>query len=182
MEYASKAVGTAGLTTGIIGTALGALGGGLSMINGGNGGGILGGSSNGRSAIAEDQFVTRYELDMQNKLMEKDREIAILTSEQNTEIKISDVYDRIMTKVNQNQKEQSDWNAAQSVANSQMTAAIATNANSISGLESILKSVTKVVIPNSNVCPGFGPIKVVPDNGCCCNVSGCCNGSGTTIA
>lgn len=178
MEYASKAVGTAGLTTGIIGTALGALGGGLSMINGGNGGGLLGGSSNGRSAIAEDQFVTRYELDMQNKLMEKDREIAILTSEQNTEIKIADVYERVMAKVNQNQKEQSDWNAAQSVANSQMTAAIATNANSISGLESILKSVTKVVIPNSNVCPGWGPVTISGQT-----TTGCgCGGSGTTIA
>ncbi len=178
MEYASKAVGTAGLTTGIIGTALGALGGGLSMINGGNGGGLLGGSSNGRSAIAEDQFVTRYELDMQNKLMEKDREIAILTSEQNTEIKIADVYERVMAKVNQNQKDQSDWNAAQSVANSQMTAAIATNANSISGLESILNSVNKVVILNSDVCPGWGPVSITGQT-----VSGCgCSGSGTTIA
>lgn len=147
------------------------------MINGGNG--ILGGSSNtGRSAISEDQYVTRYELDMQNKLMEKDREIAILTSEQNTEIKIADVYERVMTKVNQNQRDQADWNAAQSVANSQMTAAIATNANSISGLESILKSVTKVVIPNSNVCPGWGPVSITGQT-----VSGCgCSGSGTTIA
>ena len=36
MEYASKSVGTAGLTTGIIGTALGAAASGILPILGGN--------------------------------------------------------------------------------------------------------------------------------------------------
>ena len=36
MEYASKSVGTAGLTTGIIGTALGAVNSGILPILGGN--------------------------------------------------------------------------------------------------------------------------------------------------
>lgn len=173
MEYASKAVGNAGLTTGIIGTALGALGGGASVL-------LNNGNMGGRKVVcSDDEYVTRYELGMQKELMQKDREIAILTSEQDSEKKMADVYERIMTKVNQNQRDQADWNASQSVANAQMTAAIATNANSINSLNAIVGSVTKVVVPNSNVCPGWGNVSISPlwanTNG------GCCNG-GTTLA
>lgn len=160
MEYASKAVGTAGLTTGIIGTALGALGGGASMLLNNS----IGKSGNA-STCSEDHYVTRYELDMQNRLMEKDREIAILTSEQNTEIKIADVFEKIMTRVNQNQRDQADWNAAQSVANAQMSAAIATNANSIASLQNCCNQITKLVVPNTAVCPGWGAVTVSPSGG-----------------
>lgn len=166
MEYASKAVGNAGLTTGIIGTALGALGGGAS---------VLLNNGTGRKVVSsDDEYVTRYELNMQKELMQKDREIAILTSEQDSEKKMVDVYERVMTRVNENQRQQADWNANQSVANAQMSAAIATNANSINSLNSIVSSVTKVVVPNSNVCPGWGNVNISPvwANGC----------GGTTLA
>ena len=56
MEYASKAVGNGGLTTGIIGTALGALGG----TNGLN----LFGTKN-----SEDEAVTRHEASMMREIM-----------------------------------------------------------------------------------------------------------------
>lgn len=92
MEYASKATGDAGLTTGIIGTALGALNSGL--FNGGLGG-IFGGNAaaadlSGMAAGAalaaalgaggrcsEDKTVNRYELSLQQKLAEKDAQIAL---------------------------------------------------------------------------------------------------------
>lgn len=100
MEYASHAVGTAGLTTGIIGTSLGALNalGGL-----GNIAGLFGGNraNNDMAAAAlgaslanvgcnsfngwgqyngccsENQPVNRYELQLQQKIAEKDSQLAL---------------------------------------------------------------------------------------------------------
>lgn len=66
MEYASKGVANAGLTTGIIGTALGAL-------NNGMFGGILGNGNVG----CENMPVTRYELGQEQKISELQSQIAL---------------------------------------------------------------------------------------------------------
>lgn len=176
MDFASKGVGTAGLTTGIIGTALGA-------INAMGGGGLLGGltgrststvsdAANIAQAVAEltgmtgrcseNTPATRYDLQNMKELMAKDQEIAILKSEQNTEVKIADVYERIMTRVNADQREQAAWNAQQMVNNATMSAAIAANASSIAALQNCCNQITKIVVPNTSICPGWGEVKVTP--------------------
>lgn len=82
MEYASHAVGTAGLTTGIIGTSLGALNalGGL-----GNMAGLFGGRAcnndwgpyGANGCCSENQPVNRYELQLQQKIAEQGSMIAL---------------------------------------------------------------------------------------------------------
>ena len=74
MEFASKGVGTAGLTTGIIGTGLGAL-------NALGGSGLLGnllGFGNPAMCCPDNQPVTRYELGLEQSNAAKDAEIALL--------------------------------------------------------------------------------------------------------
>lgn len=175
LNYASKGIANAGLTTGIIGTALGA----INSI--GNHGGIISGLGGNTSmgdmaevarAVAEisgvtgrcseNTPVTRYDIANLKELMAKDQEIAILKSEQNTEVKIADVYERIMTRVNADQREQSAWNAQQMVNNAQMSAAIAANATSIASLQNCCSQITKLVVPNSSICPGWGAVTVTP--------------------
>jgi hypothetical protein len=173
MEYASKGVANTGLGLGIAGTALGLLNGGGGILSG------LGGTSTAAdmatvaktvadltgvtNRCSENTPVTRYEMDMAMKLAAKDSEIALIKSEQNTEIKIADVYERIMTRVNQDQRDQAAWNANQSVANAQMSAAIATNANSIAALQNCCNQITKLVVPNTAICPGWGAVQVTPE-------------------
>lgn len=145
-EYASNAVANAGLTTGIIGTALGVLGGGL--------GNILNGTGIGYNMYQNGGgFVTRETFEMAQKVAAKDSEIALLKSEQNTEIKIADVYERIMTKVNANERAQSEVNAAQAVFNAGTNSAINLLQNQIG----ILNGLTKTVIPGSSICPEMMP-------------------------
>lgn len=154
MEYASNAKGNLAVTLGAIGTGLG-------LVE--NGMGLLGNTAtSGRSAIAGQQYVTKDELDYVQTIARKDSEIALLKSEQNTEIKIADVYERIMTRVNADQRAQSEWNTQQMVNNAQISSAIAVNANSIAALQNCCNSLTKVVIPNSSVCPGWGNVTVTP--------------------
>ncbi len=168
LNYASKGVANAGLTTGIIGTALGALN---AM---GNTGGILGGIANpagvgdmaqvvrtvaelsgATGRCSENTPVTRYDIQNLKELMAKDQEIAILKSEQNTEVKIADVYERVMTRVNADKREQDAWNAQQMVNNCQMSSAIAVNASSIAALQDVCGKITKVIVPKEAICPEY---------------------------
>lgn len=139
-------VGGIGGYIGGISAILGMLGGAMPVANGGN----------------APSFVTKDELTMAMTIAGKDSEIAMLKSEQNTEIKVADVYERLITRINADRNAQMEWNATQSVNNAQMSAAIAVNANSIGAIQGILGQITKTVIPNSSVCPGWGEVTVKP--------------------
>lgn len=161
-EVNSKA--NAGLTTGVIGTALS----GIQLLHGGLNFGVNGRDACGLANAAatmmcgESAPVSRYEMEMAMKLAAKDSEIALLKSEQNTEIKIADVYERLITKINDNERAQSGWNAQQMVNNAHMSASIAANANSIFGLQRTCEQITKIVVPNNAICPGWGGVTVTP--------------------
>ena len=143
----SAGVAGAGLGLGIAGTALALLqNGGLSNILGG-----LGGCN---------QYATKSDVAYSQELARKDAEIALLKSEQNTEVKMADVYDRLLTRINADRQAQADWNAAQMVNNCSMSNAIAVNANSITALQNCCNSITKLVVPNSSICPGWGDVTV----------------------
>lgn len=86
MEYASRGVANAGLTTGIIGTALGA-------INGAGGlAGILGVGPKAQSSDPGDRPVTRYEMGLYKELSEKNDEIVLLKANKHTDDKLADVH------------------------------------------------------------------------------------------
>lgn len=145
-QYSSNAKGTLGVTLGAIGTGLAALNGGL---------GILGANGYGYHNTDGGRYVTKDELDYVQTISAKDSEIALLKSEQNTEIKIADVYERIMTKVNANERAQADVNAAQMVFNANSNSAIAVLQNQIG----VLNGLTKTVVPITSVCPEPMPAK-----------------------
>lgn len=142
-EFASRGVGNAGLTTGIIGTALGVLNGGL--------GNILGGCGTNNATLmaaascSENQFVNRYELEMENKLVSKDSEIALLKSNIYTDQKITDVFERLSTRI----RGVEDQVSAQAVYNATNTATL----SCLQGQVAQLQALTKLVVPADNICP-----------------------------
>lgn len=144
-EFASKGVANAGLATGIIGTSLGVLGGGLGNLLGGvfNGGGVAG-------VASENMPVTRYELQMEDKLISKDSEIALLKSEKYTDQKIVDVYERLSSRINGVEQQI----AAQAVYNATNTATLSCLQNQVAQLQSL----TKVIVPASSICPAPMPL------------------------
>lgn len=140
-EFASKGVAGSGLGLGIAGTALGLLNGGL--------GNVLG---TGYNNCADNQFINRYELEMENKIVAKDSEIALLKSNIYTDQKIADVYERLNNKI-------AGVEAAvntQAVVNATMTGTISCMQGQIAQLQSL----TKLVVPNSSVCPGWGDVNI----------------------
>lgn len=149
-DYVAKQ-GTTAL--GIIGTALGGLNalGGMNLLNNGM-------PYNGMVWSSDDRPVTRYELTQAQTIAAKDAEIALLKSEQNTEIKIADVYERLAKKINDNQREQDGINREQAVYNGVNTATLNCMKNSIEQLMSL----TALRIPNTSVCPGWGAVTITP--------------------
>ena len=143
-EFASKGVAGSGLGLGIAGTALGVLNGGLGNLFGGM----------GNCNCSENQYVNRYELGLEHKLVNKDSEIALLKSNIYTDQKIADVYERLNTKI-------SGVEAAvntQAVVNATMTGTISCMQGQIAQLQGL----TKLVVPNTSVCPGWGNVTITP--------------------
>ena len=131
MEYASKGVGNAGLTTGIIGTALGAL-------NGAGGLGIFGSPKH-----ESDEYITRFDAGLMRDIEDRDRKIALLEADKYTDQKIADLADKMNTRFNivEGQiAQQGIWNATQ-------TGLI----GSLQGQVAQLQALTKLVVPSSNV-------------------------------
>lgn len=144
MEYASKGVANAGLTTGIIGTAFGAMNSGLlpNLFGGGNCG------------CSENMAVNRYELSMQNELTNKDMEIAYLKGREESKSDALEMYKYIDSQIRRIDNEL----AEQRVYNATLNSTV----GCISGQVAALMSLTKMVIPNGSVCPGWGNVTVAP--------------------
>ena len=144
-EFASKGVAGSGLGLGIAGTALGVLNGGL--------GNILGGLT-GNCGCGNNQYINRYEMELENKIVNKDSEIALLKSNIYTDQKIADVYERLNTKIGGVEAVVN----TQAVYNATMNGAI----NCMQGQIAQLYGLTKLVVPNASVCPGWGNVTVTP--------------------
>lgn len=147
-----------------VGVTLGAIGTGLSILGMHNGlGGLFnfGGNGAGFANAAATMMcgqsapISRYELEMSMALAKKDSEIALLKSEQNTEIKIADVYARLKGDLLTMERGQNAWNTQQSVNEARM-------ADSLAYLRSTCEKITRTVVPNGAICPGWGDVTVEP--------------------
>lgn len=148
-EFASKGVAGAGLGLGIAGTALGLLNGGA--------GNLL--NMNGCVPMcSENQFVNRYELEMENKIVAKDSEIALLKSNIYTDQKLTEVYSNLQAQLNTLKENQNAINMNQAVYNGTNTATISCIQNEIAQLQGL----TKLVVPNTSICPGWGNVTITP--------------------
>ena len=135
MEYASIGKANAGLTTGIIGTSLGALNSGLL-------GNLFGG---GNCGCSENMGVTRYELGLEKELAAKDSRISTLESTIHTDGKMLELYQYVDGRLRGIEGQI----AQQAVVNAQITA----NIGCMQGNIATLMGLTKTIVPIDNVCP-----------------------------
>lgn len=149
-NFASKGVAGAGLGLGIAGTALG-------LLNGNGLGGLLGiGCNNGCNAgvCSENMPVSRYELGQESKIAELQSQIALRDANTYNDQKLLEVYkyfDGKLEHINHKLCEQAVWNTAQTGTINCMTGQIAQ-----------LYGLTKLVVPNTAICPGWGEVTITP--------------------
>lgn len=145
-EFASKGVAGAGLGLGIAGTALGLLNGGAGLLNLHSG--IAGG------CCSENTAVNRYELNLTQEIASKDARIGLLESQVYVDQKLTEVYKDLNAQINAIQAQL----AQQAVYNATNTATIGCIQNQVNQLFGL----TKLVVPNTSVCPGWGSVNVTP--------------------
>ena len=140
-DYASKEVGGTAL-----GLSIGAL---ASELLGGNLGNIFGGNRSGDNAP-----VSRYEAKLQSENAELKTEIKLRDSNIYTDGKILELYKYVDNKFSCVEGQLCE----QRVYNATNTAAI----SCIQGQVAQLLSLTKLVVPNASICPGWGNITISP--------------------
>lgn len=142
--YASKGVGGTAL-----GLSIGALG---AEVLGGTLGNLFGGA---RNCTGNDAPVSRYEASLAAENAELKTEVKLRDSNIYTDNKILDLYRYVDGKF-ANVEAQIN---AQAVYNATNNAAI----NCINGQVAQLMALTKLVVPNSSICPGWGNVTVAPE-------------------
>lgn len=105
-----------------------------------------------------DKPVSRYEAAMMQELAAKDGKIALLESNIYTDSKIADVYERLITRINADKAEQNAINTQQAVYNGGVNSTL----GCMQGQIAQLYSLTKLVVPNASVCPGWGNVTITP--------------------
>lgn len=135
-KYASRGVAGAGLGLGIAGTALG-------LMAGGNFPGIFGAANCGDGHV-----VNRYEASQAARIAELETEVKLRDANTYTDSKFLELYKYFDGKVSSIEGQI----CQQNVYNATNTAAI----GCIQGQIAQLMSLTKVVVPNSSICPGWG--------------------------
>jgi hypothetical protein len=138
-NFASKGVGAAGLTTGIIGTSLSALN---AMGNGGLLSGLLGG---GNCGCNEDHWVNRYEAAQSARIADLETEVKLRDANTYTLTemgKLRDYVDRRFDGVN-----------AQLCNQNVLNAQVSANLSCMQGNIATLMGLTKTVVPITSVCP-----------------------------
>lgn len=151
MEITENKYGSKGATGAALGISIGALG--LELLRGGLDGVLNTNEGNG-CGCPEDHHVNRYELALQQEIAAKNSRISLLESNIYVDSKIADVYERLNTKITGVEAQL----AQQAVYNATNTATL----NCIAGQVAQLQSLTKLVIPNGSVCPGWGNVTITP--------------------
>jgi ribosomal protein L29 len=121
-----------------------------------NGGGN--GNCGCQGGCSDNMLVNRYEMSMQQALAAKDARIALLESNIYNDQKLTEVYKDLNSQIRTIKEQQDAINMQQAVYNGTNTAAISCIQSQIAQLYGL----TKLVIPNGSVCPGWGNVTVSP--------------------
>jgi hypothetical protein len=140
-KYANKGVAGAGLGLGIAGTALGLLnnGGGLNILGGGN---------------CNHPAYTRYDAEKDARIAELETEVKLRDANTYTLGEVGKLRDYMENRLGVIEREICD----QRTYNAVNTATI----SCIQGQIATLLGLTKTVIPNGSICPGWGNVTVTP--------------------
>ena len=142
-KYANKGVAGAGLGLGIAGTALG-----LGLLNGNGIGGIVGNHN------CSAPVYTRYDAEKDARIAELETEVKLRDANTYTLDEVGKLRDYMENRLGAIEHELCD----QRTYNAVNTATI----GCIQGQVATLLALTKTVIPNTSVCPGWGNVTVTP--------------------
>ena len=156
MNYASKGLAGTALGTGIGGLAVALANGGLGNIFGGWG---------ANNNCHENMPVNRYELNLQQENASLKSQIALRDANTYSDQKLLELYKYFDGEVKDIRSTMCANDKAQAVINAKFESGFAILNTQVASINNTIANLTKTVIPNSSVCPGWGNVAV--------NATGC---------
>lgn len=152
-EFASKGVAGSGLGLGIAGTALGLLNNGV--------GGILGMNTNcGYGYGYGVRPVSQFELTQAEKISALESGIALRDANIYGDQKLLELYKYLDGELKDIRKTICANEKAQAVINANVESGLNVLGTQVASINNTLCKLTKIVIPNSSLCPGWGDVTV----------------------
>ena len=151
MEYTAGR-GTTAL--GIVGTVLGGIG-TAGVLGGGN---LLGGNVANPYQMGESTPVNRYEMEQANEIAQLKSQIALRDASIYTDGKLNDFRNYVERKFDRVEGELRDV----AVYQASNTATVGCIAQQVAGIQGVLGQITKCIVPNSAICPGWGEVTITP--------------------
>ena len=112
-------------------------------------------------------MVNRYELAQESKIAELQSQIALRDANTYNDQKLLEVYKYFDGELKDIRQQMCDTRAAQGVINAKFESALDVIGSQVGSINATIAAITKTVIPNSNVCPGWGRVAITP-TGCGC--------------
>ena len=146
MEYTAGR-GTTAMS--ILGTVLGSIG---------TAGVLGGGNAANPYQMGESTPVNRYEMEQANEIAQLKSQIALRDASIYTDGKLNDLRNYVDAKFGKVDCELRDIAVYQATN----TATISCMGQQIAGIQGVLGQITKCVVPNSAICPGWGEVTITP--------------------
>ena len=137
---------------------------------------MLGGLfNNGTCVCSENHLVNRYELGQESKIAELQSQIALRDANTYNDQKLLEVYKYFDGELKDVRATMCANDKMQAVINAKFESGLDVIGSQVASINNTIAGLTKTVIPNSNVCPGWGSVYVTP-TGC-----GCVNGYNANV-
>lgn len=138
---------------GIIGTVLGSLG-----VAGNSGFGVF----NNGNCCHENTPVNRYELSQEQKIADLQAQVALRDANTYSDQKLLDVYKYFDGEMKDIRAHMCENEKLQAVINAKFESGFAVLNTQVACITNTINGLTKTVIPNSSICPGWGDVTVAP--------------------
>lgn len=152
----TTALGIVGTVLGSIGTA-GVLGNGVGLLN------------NNANVCSENMAVSRYELNQESKIAELQSQIALRDANTYNDQKLLEVYKYFDGQVKDIRATMCANDKAQAVINARFESGVDVLGSQVASINNTISNLTKTIIPNANVCPGWGNVTVQSTGSSCAN-------------
>ena len=152
MNYASRGLAGTALGTGIGGLV-------LSLANGGLGN-LFGGWNGAVGACHENMPVNRYELQKEQEISDLKSQIALRDANTYSDQKMLDMYKYFDGELKGIRASICDGEKAQAVINAKFESGFGILNTQVTSIANTIAGLTRTVIPNTSVCPGWGTVTV----------------------
>lgn len=120
-----------------------------------------------RALCSEDHTVNRYELTQEGRIAKLESEVALRDANTYNDQKLLEVYKYFDGQLKDVRSTMCANDKAQAVINAKFESSLNVLGSQVASINATISNLTKTVIPNANVCPGWGDVTIQSTGSAC---------------